>query len=163
MKYLPQILLSIILIGNIIITFWKAKKRKELENTIRTLEYVLGEEENIDEKDILQEYENTDLILRVLPDDTNEKWQMIDTSLYMKNKEITLTDFVPKQEFKEIIEDAAKTTFFLAAQEMGEDYKPEEDDLLAMQEQIAKQFIAGTRKNNIKVYQLESGQWIWRE
>lgn len=163
MKYLPWILLSIILIGNIIIAFWKTKKRKELKNKIRMLEYVLGEEENIDEKDILQEYENADLILRVLPDDKNEEWQMIDTSLYMKNREITLTDFVPKQEFKEIIEDTAKTTFFLAAQEMGEDYKPEEDDLLAMQEQIAKRFIAGTRKNNIKVYQLESGQWIWRE
>lgn len=163
MKYLPWILLSIILIGNIIIAFWKTKKRKELKNKIRMLEYVLGEEENIDKKDILQEYENADLILRVLPDDTNEKWQMIDTSLYMKNREITLTDFVPKQEFKEIIEDTANTTFFLATQEMGEDYKPEEDDLLAMQEEIAKRFITGTRKKNIKVYQLESGQWIWRE
>lgn len=163
MKYLPWILLSIILIGNIIIAFWKTKKRKELKNKIRMLEYVLGEEENIDKKDILQEYENADLILRVLPDDTNEKWQMIDTSLYMKNREITLTDFVPKQEFKEIIEDTANTTFFLAAQEMGEDYKPEEDDLLAMQEEIAKRFIIGTRKKNIRVYQLEGGQWIWRE
>lgn len=53
MKYLPWILLSIILIGNVIIAFWKAKKRKELENTIRTLEYVLGGEEIIDEKDVL--------------------------------------------------------------------------------------------------------------
>lgn len=161
MKYLSWILLSIILIGNIIIAFWKAKKRKELENTIRTLEYVLGGEEIIDEKDVLQKYENADLILRVLPDD--EKWQMVDTSLYMKNKEITLTDFVPKQEFKEIIEDTANTTFLLAAQEIGEDYKPEENDLLAMQEEIAKRFITGTRKKNIRVYQLESGQWVWRE
>lgn len=161
MKYLPQILLSIILIGNIIIAFWKAKKRKELENTIRTLEYVLGGEEIIDEKDVLQKYENADLILRVLPDD--EKWQMVDTSSYMKNKEITLTDFVPKQEFKEIIEDTANTTFLLVAQEIGEDYKPKENDLLAMQEEIAKRFIVGIYKKNIRVYQLESGQWIWRE
>lgn len=161
MKYLPWILLSIILIGNIIIAFWKAKKRKELENTIRTLEYILGGEEIIDEKDVLQKYENADLILRVLPDD--KKWQMVDTSSYMKNKEITLTDFVPKQEFKEIIEDTANTTFLLTAQEIGEDYKPEENDLLAMQEEIAKQFIVGTRKKNIRVYQLESGQWVWRE
>ena len=161
MKYLPWILLSIILIGNVIIAFWKAKKRKELENTIRTLEYILGGEEIIDEKNVLQKYENADLILRVLPDD--EKWQMVDTSSYMKNKEITLTDFVPKQEFKEIIEDTANTTFLLATQEIGEDYKPEENDLLAMQEKIAKCFITGTRKKNIRVYQLESGRWVWQE
>lgn len=162
MKYLPWILLSIILIGNIIIAFWKTKKRKELKNIIHTLEYILGEED-INEEDVLQEYENADLILRVLPDDKNDKWQMVDTSSYMKNKEITLTDFVPKQEFKEIIEDTANTTFLLAAQEIGEDYKPEENDSLAMQEEITKRFITGTRKKNIRVYQLESGRWVWRE
>lgn len=162
MKYLPWILLSIILIGNIIIAFWKTKKRKELENMIHTLEYILGEED-INEEDVVQKYENADLILRVLPDDKNEKWQMVDTSLYMKNGEITLTDFVPKQEFKEIIEDTADTAFLLVAQEVGEDYKLEENDLLTMQEEIAKRFIVGTRKKNIRVYQLESGQWIWRE
>lgn len=161
MKYLPWILLSIILIGNIIIAFQLSKKRKESENIIHALEYILGE--NINEEDVLQEYENADLILRVLPDDKNDKWQMVDTSSYMKNKEITLTDFVPKQEFKEIIEDTANTAFLLVAQEVGEDYKPEENDLLAMQEEIAKRFITGTRKKNIRVYQLESGQWIWRE
>ena len=162
MKYLPQILLSIILIENIIIVFLKIKRRKELENMIHALEYTFGEKD-INEEDVIQKYENADLILRVLPDDKNEKWQMIDTSSYMKNKEITLTDFVPKQEFKEIIEDTANTTFLLAAQEIGEDYKPEENDLLAMQEEIAKQFITGTRKKNIRVYQLESGQWVWQE
>lgn len=162
MKYLPWILLSIILIENIIIVFWKIKRRKELENMIHTLEYTFGEKD-INEEDVIQKYENADLILRVLPDDKNEKWQMVDTSLYMKNGEITLTDFVPKQEFKEIIEDTADTAFLLTAQEIGEDYKPEENDLLAMQEEIAKQFIVGTRKKNIRVYQLESGQWIWRE
>ena len=112
----------------------------------------------IDESNIIQKFEDVCLIINMVPDNTN-RVQMVDTSLYMKNRIIALTMFVQPQQYEKY-----KAQFINEVRtEIKRLIPKEEDD--DVEEIITEEFLENRFGKMIRPHatliQFKSGLWRW--
>lgn len=112
----------------------------------------------IDESQILQKFEDVFLIIMMVPDNSN-RVQMVDTSLYMKNRVIALTMFVQPQQYNYY-----KKQFVNEIREEVERQIPEEEQE-ALEEILAEESLENRFGKLVRPHatliQLKSGLWRW--
>ena len=139
-----------------------------LQNEFDDLQFMEGMLD-IPEEEILQKFDDAFLLCQTIPIEGEDARQIFDTSLYLKNKVIGLTYFVPKQILKDV------------QQEVTTDAKVEEIIRRGLEENGIEvdeetfQLIFQEAKDQLElddsppiiphctVYQLKNGRWIWRQ
>lgn len=141
------------------------KRYKRLNIQLNDMEVSLAVLEDIpltkkQKKKLLQCYEDITLIEKIIPRPPNEPMrQVVDTSLYMKNKIITLTNFVQKQDYDELIEGAMDEAAQNLRLAFGDNFEINEDILQLATENVFNQ--QGKSIPNANLYQLQNGLWLW--
>lgn len=111
-------------------------------------------------KSLLQCYENITLIERIIPRPPDEPMrQIVDTSLYMKDKIIILTNFVQQQDYDVLIKCAMDEATQQLRLTFGDDFEINEDILQLAIENVLNQ--QGKSISNANLYQLQNGLWLW--
>lgn len=169
MKYFWLILacspLMILSFFNLKGTIKAFKRYKQLSIQLNDMEISLAVLEDTpltkkQKKKLLQCYENITLIEKIIPRPPNEPMrQVVDTSLYMKNKIITLTNFVQKQDYDELIKSAMDEAAQNLRFAFGDDFEINEDILQLAAEDVFNQ--RGKSIPNANLYQLQNGLWLW--
>ena len=112
----------------------------------------------IDESNIIQKFEDVCLIINMVPDNTN-RVQMVDTSLYMKNRIIALTMFVQTQQYEKY-----KAQFINEVRTEIKQLIPEEENI-DIEEVVAEEFLENRFGKMIRPHatlvQFKSGLWRW--
>lgn len=144
----------------------KALKRyKQLSIQLNDMEISLAVLEDTpltkkQKKKLLQCYENITLIEKIIPRPPDEPMrQIVDTSLYMKDKIITLTNFVQKQDYDMLIKGAMDEATQQLRFTFGDDFEISEDILQLATENVLNQ--QGKLIPNANLYQLQNGLWLW--
>ena len=110
----------------------------------------------VDESNIIQKFEDVCLIINMVPDNTN-RVQMVDTSLYMKNRIIALTMFVQPQQYEKY-----KAQFINEVRTEVKRLIPEGEDV---EEAITEEFLENRFGKMIRPHatlvQFKSGLWRW--
>ena len=123
---------------------------------------------DIPEEDILYKFDDASLLCRTLPSKENEVQQVFDTSLYMKNKVIGLTYFVPEQdlvEFKRNIQKDKDLERQLRRKLKleGIDISSEELNEILTQHPLMDEDSPPPIITHCTVYCLKDGRWLWRQ
>ena len=128
---------------------------------------------DIPEEDILEKFEDVSLVCQTLPTKDGEMMQVFDTSLYMKNKIIGLTYFVPEQTLQEVNSslrdnDAIMKKIRRKLEEMGAEFSDTEEEQEYFQEIVNRAMEYEDvqqvpRLEHCTVYHLKDGRWIWRQ
>ena len=110
----------------------------------------------VDESNIIQKFEDVCLIINMVPDNTN-RVQMVDTSLYMKNRIIALTMFVQPQQYEKY-----KAQFINEVRTEVKRLIPEGEDV---EEAVTEEFLENRFGKMIRPHatlvQFKSGLWRW--
>ena len=110
----------------------------------------------VDESNIIQKFEDVCLIINMVPDNTN-RVQMVDTSLYMKNRIIALTMFVQPQQYEKY-----KAQFINEVRTEIQQLLPEDEDV---EEAVTEEFLGNRFGKMIRPHatlvQFKSGLWRW--
>ena len=166
-----SIILSISIIFNIIIL--KLFNRSldtiiTLNNEFEELEFMEGIAD-IPEEKVLQKFEDAILFCNTVPTKTDEVLQIYDTSLYLKNKVIGLTYFVPEQDLIDIKhnlqskrEDIEKQIRRTLAEHQIEVTAQEFEEIMKNAMEQAQTAIVPLLPH-CTVYQLTDGRWLWRK
>ena len=108
---------------------------------VKEFEFIDGDSDEIPKWAISKSYPNVTLLYSMETVDKEENAaQIVDTSLYLKNNIITLTNFVQEQDLK------------IIAQEFGMEGAKEVQE-------IADYAVL----KNVTVHHLKDGRWIWRQ
>ena len=139
-----------------------------LQNEFTDLQFMEGMLD-IPEEEILQKFDDAFLLCQTIPVEEEDVRQIFDTSLYLKNKVIGLTYFVPKQLLESV------------QQEVTTDARIEEivrrnleENGIEVDEETFQIIFQETKKQlelddsppiipHCTVYQLKNGRWIWRQ
>lgn len=139
-----------------------------LNNEFEELEFMEGIAD-IPEEKILQKFEDATLFCNTVPTKTDEVLQIYDTSLYLKNKIIGLTYFVPEQDFTDIKNDLQlkrkdiekHIRQKLAEQQIEVTAQEFEEIMMNAMEQAQAAIVP--LLPHCTVYQLTDGRWLWRK
>ena len=128
---------------------------------------------DIPEEDILEKFENVSLVCQTVPTENGEMMQVFDTSLYMKNKIIGLTYFVPKQDLDEVNNEIKNKSAIIEKirrklEEEGAEFNEDNEEEF---QELAKQVIEHIELEehgppvleHCTVCHLKDGRWIWRQ
>ena len=128
---------------------------------------------DIPEEDILEKFEDVSLVCQTLPTKDGEMMQVFDTSLYMKNKIIGLTYFVPEQDLQDVNNSLRNNSDILRKirrklEEMGAEFTDTEEEQEYFQE-IVNRAIEYEKREEVPILEhctvchLKDGRWIWRQ
>ena len=173
------IILAILLLISCMLNFKLARTVLELMKTIvnqhkefEEIQFMEGFAD-ISEEDILVKFEDVSLVCQTLPSDTGEMSQVFDTSLYLKNKIIGLTYFVPRQVLENVSAELAEDKNAIIRQikrklrmEGAEEEANDEEMLQKIVDDAIQQAdIASATPilQHCTVLHLKDGRWIWRQ
>ena len=143
----------------------------DINNEFEEIQFIEGFGD-IPEEKVLRKFEDAILFCKTIPSKTEEMLQVFDTSLYMKNKVIGLTYFVPEQNLTEVkqnfIDDKhdLKTNLRKRIERMGLEISDEEFEALFRHtaENIDKDIEESVPLiPHCTVLLLKDGRWLWRK
>lgn len=142
-----------------------------MNNDFEEIQFVEGFGD-IPEEKILQKFEDAILFCKTIPSKTDDMLQIFDTSLYMKNKVIGLTYFVPEQNLTEVKQNFInnkhdlKTNLRKHIERMGLELSDEEFEALFHHavENLDKDIEESIPLiPHCTVLLLKDGRWLWRK
>lgn len=144
----------------------------DMQKEFEEIQFMEG---NLDfpEEDIQEKFEDVSLVCRTVPSKDGEMMQVFDTSLYMKNKIIGLTYFVPEQELQDVNSELRNNSDILRKirrklEEMGAEFTDTEEEQEYFQE-IVNRAIEYEKREEVPILEhctvchLKDGRWIWRQ
>lgn len=123
---------------------------------------------DIPDEAIMYKFDDASLLCRTLPSEEGEVRQVFDTSLYMKNKVIGLTYFVPKQDLEEFKRNLQKDKELEKQLRRklkleGIEISTEELREILQQTPVINENSPPPIIPHCTVYCLKDGRWLWRQ
>ena len=139
-----------------------------LQNEFDDLQFMEGMLD-IPEDEILQKFDDAFLLCQTIPIEGEDVRQIFDTSLYLKNKVIGLTYFVPKQLLENVQQEVttdARIEEIIRRKLKENDIEVDEETFQIIFQEAKEQLELDDSPPIIPhctVYQLKNGRWIWRQ